>query len=163
MGEDIPHLDLALDAGDEKSFDRREAELIERQVELIGEVQSTILAEQFLTKAREYWKVGDFFNCIRYCEFASNYNDKHAAVFGLLGQALARNPDYRWQKRAEAALLRAADLDVFSPDHFVALGNFYRVHGLHAKAKKHYEKALDIVPMHAGARQALDELAKNKD
>jgi tetratricopeptide (TPR) repeat protein len=139
---------------------RKELSKSERQS---VEEERTRMAEQFLTKAREYWKVGDFFNCIRYCEFASNYNDKNAAAFGLLGQALARNPDYRWQKRAEAALLRAADLDAFSPDHFVALGNFYRAHGLHAKAKKHYEKALDIVPMHAGARQALDELAKNKD
>jgi tetratricopeptide (TPR) repeat protein len=127
------------------------------------EEERSRMSEQFLAKAREYWKVGDFFNCIRYCEFATNYNDKTAATYGLLGQALARNPDYRWQKRAEAALLKAADLDAFSPDNFVALGDFYRAHGLHAKAKKHYEKALEIVPKHPAASQALDELAKNKD
>ncbi len=121
------------------------------------------MAEQFFGKAREYWKVADFFNCIRYCEFAISYNENLAPVFSLLGQALSRNPDYRWQKRAESALLKASEIEAFSPVHFVALGNFYRAHGLHAKAKKHYEKALEILPTHAEAETALTELAKNKD
>src|SRR5207249_2595214 len=88
------------------------------------------MAEQFFTKARDYFKMGDYFNCIRYCEFATSYSDRNAAVFGLLGQALMRNPDYRWQKRAENALLRAAELEPFNPGHFVALGHFYESHGL---------------------------------
>ncbi len=126
------------------------------------EEERTRMSEQFLSKARDYWKVGDFFNCIRYCEFACDYNDKNAAIHGLLGQALARNPDYRWQKRAEAALIRAAELDSFSPAHFIVLGGFYRAHGLHAKARKHYEKALELAPNNADARAALKELARNK-
>ncbi|MFQ5878143.1 MAG: tetratricopeptide repeat protein [Acidobacteriota bacterium] len=120
------------------------------------------MSEQFFAKAREYWKVADYFNCIRYCEFATSYNDKNAAFFSLLGQALIRNPDYRWQKRAEGVLLRAAELEAFNPAHFVALGDFYRAHGLHAKARKNYEKALEILPTHAEAQAALRELAKNK-
>ena len=139
---------------------RKELSKTEKQS---NEEERNRLSEQFLAKARDYWKVGDFFNCIRYCEFASNYNDKSAATYGLLGQALARNPDYRWQKRAEAALLRAAELETFSPTYAVTLGNFYRAHGLHAKARKHYEKALEILPTHAEAKQALEELARNKD
>ncbi len=139
---------------------RKELSKTEKQS---SEEERSRLSEQFLAKARDYWKVGDFFNCIRYCEFSGNYNDKNAGTYGLLGQALARNPDYRWQKRAEAALLRAAELDTFSPAHAVALGNFYRAHGLHAKARKQYEKALEILPSHAEAREALDQLAKNKD
>jgi len=121
------------------------------------------LSEQFFSKARDYWKMGDFFNCIRYCEFTTSYSDKNAAVFSLLGQALCRNPDYRWQKRAENALLRAAELEPFSPGHFVALGDFYKGHGLFAKARKHYEKALEILPSHAQARQALSELPQSSD
>lgn len=116
------------------------------------------LSEQFFSKARDYWKMGDFFNCIRYCEFATGYSDKNSSIFSLLGQALSRNPDYRWQKRAETALLRAAELEPFNPTHFVLLGDFYRGHGLNAKARKHYEKAVDILPSHAQALQALKDL-----
>ncbi len=120
------------------------------------------MAEQFFGKAKDYFKMGDFFNCIRYCEFATSYSDKNAAVFGLLGQALQRNPDYRWQKRAESALERAAELEPFNPTHFVALGHFYRSHGLHAKSKREYEKALALVPAHADALASLKELEKEK-
>ena len=121
------------------------------------------LSEQFLSKARDYWKMGDYFNCIRYCEFANNNTDKNAAVFSLLGQALMRNPDYRWQKRAETALNRAAELEPFNPSHFVCLGDFYRSHGLIGKARKHYEKALELLPSQPQALQALKELPQAKD
>jgi tetratricopeptide (TPR) repeat protein len=121
------------------------------------------LAEQFFSKARDYWKMGDYFNCIRYCEFASSYSDKNAGLFSLMGQALARNPDYRWQRRAETALLKAVELEPFNPTHCVLLGGFYRAHGLNAKARKQYQKAIEIVPAHAEAQQALKELANLKD
>src|SRR2546425_10711746 len=91
------------------------------------------MAEQFFAKARDYFKMADYFNCIRYCEFATSYSDKTAAVFGLLGQALMRNPDYRWQKKAENAFLRAAELEPFNPGPLVVLGHFYKSHGLFAK------------------------------
>jgi tetratricopeptide (TPR) repeat protein len=118
------------------------------------------MAEQFAGKARDYFKIGDFFNCIRYCEFAISYNDQIAGVFSLMGQALGRNPDYRWQKKAEAALIRAAELEPFNPSHFLLLGGFYRAHDMHSKAKKEYEKVIALVPTHAEAQQALRELSK---
>ncbi len=127
------------------------------------EEEHTRLAEQFLAKARDYWKIGDYFNCIRYCEFASSHSDKIAGVYSLLGQALSRNPDYRWQKRAEGALVRAAELEPFSPGHAVALGDFYRSHGLIAKARKQYEKAVELLPSHAQALEALKDLPQAKD
>ncbi len=139
---------------------RKELSKTERQS---VEEERTRLSEQFLGKARDYWKIGDFFNCIRYCEFAIDHNDKNAAIFGLLGQALSRNPDYRWQKRAENALVRAAELEAFNPTHWVALGDFYRSHGLIGKARKHYEKALQILPSQPQALQALRDLPPTKD
>jgi len=124
------------------------------------EEEKSRMAEQFFTKARDYFKMGDYFNCIRYCEFATSYSDRNAAVFGLLGQALMRNPDYRWQKRAETAFLRAAELEPFNPGHFVALGHFYESHGLLAKARREYEKTLELVPTHAEALASLRALEK---
>jgi len=126
------------------------------------EEERTRRAEQFFGKARDYFKMGDFFNCIRYCEFATSYSDKNAHVFSLLGQALQRNPDYRWQKRAETALMRAAELEPFNPLHCMTLGHFYRSHGLYAKAKKEFEKTLELMPSHQEARTCLKELEREK-
>lgn len=120
------------------------------------------LAEQYFTRARDYWKMGDVYNCIRYCEFAQSQNDADANIQSLLGQALARNPDHRWQRRAEAALVRAVELEPFNPNHCVALGDFYKGHRLVAKARKQYEKAIEILPSHAAAKQALKELPTGK-
>ena len=120
------------------------------------------MADQFFGKARDYFKMGDYFNCIRYCEFATSYNDRHAPVFNLLGQALMRNPDYRWQKKAETAFLRAAELEPFNPANSVALGQFYKSHGLLAKARREYEKTLELVPAHVEALASLKELEKSK-
>jgi hypothetical protein len=138
---------------------RKEMSKTERQSEADEKLR---LADQYLTKARDYWKMGDIYNCIRYCEFAQNHNDADANIQSLLGQALSRNPDHRWQRRAEAALVRAVELEPFNPHHCVLLGDFYRGHRLVAKARKQYEKALELLPSHAQAKQALKELPPGK-
>ena len=47
-------------------------------------------------------------------------------------------------------------------NHCVALGDFYKGHRLIAKARKQYEKAMEILPSHAAAKQALKELPAGK-
>ena len=124
--------------------------------------EDRMLAEQYFTKAREYWKMGDMFSCIRYCEFARSHHESDAAVHSLLGQALARNPDHRWQRRAETAFVRATDLEPFNANHWVQLGEFYCQNKLFAKARKQFEMALQILPSHAQAKQALRDLPATK-
>jgi tetratricopeptide (TPR) repeat protein len=138
---------------------RKELSKTERQT---VEDERLRLAEQYLTKAREYWKMGDIYSCIRYCEFAESQNEADAAVQSLLGLAVARNPDHRWQRRAEKALVQATALEPFNPAHWVNLGDFYRHHRLYGKARKQYEKALELVPSHLPAQQALKDLPKTK-
>ena len=138
---------------------RKELTRTERQTD---EAERVRLAEQYLTKARDYWKMGDIYNCIRYCEFAESQNEADASLQSLLGVALSRNPDHRWQRRAEKALLRSTDLEPFNPAHWVALGDFYKHHRLFGKARKQYEKALALVPTHLPAQQALKDLPKTK-
>jgi hypothetical protein len=121
------------------------------------------MAERYLSRARDYWKLGDIYNCIRYCEFAQSHHDNDASVHSLLGQALALNPDHRWQRRAEAALARATELEPFNASHFVALGELYRNNSLFSKARKQFEKALELVPSHAQAQQALKDLPAGKN
>ncbi|HKQ98729.1 MAG TPA: DUF4388 domain-containing protein, partial [Candidatus Polarisedimenticolia bacterium] len=121
------------------------------------------LAAIYLTKARDFWKLGDVYSCIRYCEFAQSHNAKDPAVHSLLGQALARNPDHRWQRRAEAALIRAAQLEAFNPAHWYNLGEFYRQNRLYGKARRLYEKTLQLQSTHVDAQQALSGLPKGRD
>jgi tetratricopeptide (TPR) repeat protein len=115
-------------------------------------------AEQFFSKAREYFKAKDYHNAIQYCEQALKGNDADARFHFLLGQVLVRNPDYRWQKRAEQSLLRAAEIDPWNVEHFVHLGNFYRAHNLLRKAKKSFLKAVEMMPSHREAQKALSEM-----
>jgi hypothetical protein len=121
------------------------------------------LAELYLAKARDYWKLGDVYSCVQYCEFARSHNDGVAAVYALLGLALARNPDHRWQKRAEAALIRATEIEPFNPSLWVGLGDFYRSLKFYSKARRHYEKALKVQPTHVQAQQALKDLPAKRN
>src|SRR5881397_1664535 len=57
---------------------RKELTKTERQS---MEEERNRMADQFFNKARDYFKMNDYFNCIRYCEFATSYNDKIAAVY----------------------------------------------------------------------------------
>ena len=115
-------------------------------------------AEQFYLKARDFFKSKDYHNAIQYCEQALKGNEGDPRYHFLLGQALLRNPDYKWQKRAEQCLLRAAELDPWNAEHFVHLGNFYRAHNLLRKAKKHFLRAAEVMPSHPEARKALSEM-----
>lgn len=115
-------------------------------------------AEQFYLKAREHFKSKDYHSAIQYCEQALKGNEADARYHFLLGQALVRNPDYKWQKRAEQCLLRAAELDPWNAEHFVQLGNFYRTHNLLRKAKKSFLRAAEVMPSHPEARRALSEM-----
>jgi hypothetical protein len=115
-------------------------------------------AEQFYLKAREYFKMKDYYNTMQYCEQAVRAHEADARFHFLMGQAVVRNPDYKWQKRAEQSFLRAAELDPWNADHFVHLGNFYRAHNLLRKAKKSFQKAAEVMPSHPEARKALTEM-----
>jgi tetratricopeptide (TPR) repeat protein len=115
-------------------------------------------AEHFYLKAREYFKAKDYYNVIQYCEQALKGNEGDARFHFLLGLALVRNPDYKWQKRAEQCLLRAAELDPWNAEHFVQLGNFYRTHNLLRKAKKNFQRAAEVMPSNTEARKALSEM-----
>jgi hypothetical protein len=159
LGPRLASVDAGAGLNLEVMAKRKELSKTERQT---VEDERLRLGEQYLTKARDYWKLGDIYSCIRYCEFAESQNDTDASVQSLLGLALSRNPDHRWQRRAEKALERATTLEPFNPAHWVNLGDLYKHHRLFGKARKQYEKALELVPSHLPAQQALKDLPKAK-
>lgn len=133
-----------------KEFYKTEAQEVQEQ--------NTKLAEKYFVKAREYSREGDFYNCIQFCRLAIKFNSESALPYQLMAEALARNPDRRWQRQAEEAYARATELEPFNAELFVALGNFYRDQGLDSRARKMYEKALEILPSHVVAAKALKGL-----
>jgi tetratricopeptide (TPR) repeat protein len=138
----------------------------EKRKELVkSETQASLdqnqkLAEQYFIKAKDYFNEKDFFNCIQFCKLAIRYNQQEAPFFSLMGDALQHNPDHRWQKMAEESYQKAVDMDPWNADYLVALGRLYTSQGLDQRARKVIERALEILPHHVQAQEALKVLSK---
>ncbi len=117
--------------------------------------QTEKLAGKYFQKAREYFLEKDFHNCIQFCRLAIKFDEAQAPVYALMAEALAKNPNTRWQKMAEEAYLRAHELDAWNADYCIALGMFYKNQGLDIRARRQFEKALEILPSHPVAKEAL--------
>jgi tetratricopeptide (TPR) repeat protein len=115
------------------------------------------MAESYYEKAKKYFSQRDYFNCIQFCQQAIRQNDQTPRYFFLLAEAQVLNPDRRWQKMAEQSYLSAVRLDPWNADYLVTLGDFYKKHGFASRARRQYQRAVEIQPGHARAR---DELAK---
>jgi tetratricopeptide (TPR) repeat protein len=120
--------------------------------------QNVRLAEKYFVKAREYFREADYYNCIQFCRLAIKFNSESGLSYQLMADALARNPDRRWQRQAEEAYTRATELDPLNAEFFVSLGNFYRDQGMGTRARKMYEKALELLPSHIVAAKELRAL-----
>jgi tetratricopeptide (TPR) repeat protein len=113
------------------------------------------LADKYFQKAREYFAEKDYHNCIQFCRLAIKFSTDSAPVYAVMAEALSKNPNTKWQKMAEEAFQKACEIDPWNAEYEVALGNFYRGQGLEIRARKHFEKALEILPTHPAAKAAL--------
>jgi len=117
------------------------------------------LAESYYQKAKKYFGMGDYYNCIQYCQQAIRQSDQISRFHFLLAESQARNPDRRWQKMAEQSYLNAIKLDPWNADYLVVLGTFYRKQGFAVRARRQFEKALAMQPGHARAREELGSVS----
>ncbi|HEY3174405.1 MAG TPA: DUF4388 domain-containing protein [Candidatus Polarisedimenticolia bacterium] len=131
---------------------RREMVKTEAQA---AQEENVKLAEKYYQKAREYFSDKDYHNCIQFCRLAIRFSTDSAPVYALMAEALLKNPNTKWQKMAEEALQKACEIDPWNAEYEVTLGNFYRGQGLEIRARKHFEKALEILPSHIEAKAAL--------
>jgi tetratricopeptide (TPR) repeat protein len=104
---------------------------------------------------------GRFDEAIALLEEAVALKDDKADYYVLL--AMAQSKVDAMTKRAEANFLRAAALEPWNPEEHVGLGVLYRQEGLFARAKKEFEKALELDPEHIIARRELRVLANKGD
>lgn len=141
----------------DEAFTRREFFKTEAQA---TQEQNIKLSEKYHLKAKEYFRESDFYNCIQFCRLAIRFNNDAALSYQLMAEALGKNPDHRWQRQAEEAYQRAIELDPFNVELYVALGTFYRDQGMEIRARKMFEKAVEILPSHAVAVKELKALRR---
>jgi Tfp pilus assembly protein PilF len=66
-------------------------------------------------------------------------------------------------KKAERDFLRAIELEAWNPEGYVGLGMLYKREGLLLRARKQFERALEIDSDHKGARKGLNEMEDQAD
>jgi len=97
---------------------------------------------------------------IAYLEEAVRVRKDKGDYFLLLAMCESKLPAYK--RKAEQDYLKAIQLEPWNPEGHVGLGLLYKAEGLQTKAVKSLEKALEVEPGHAAARDALDELTGGK-
>jgi len=103
---------------------------------------------------------GRYDEAIAYLEEAVRVRRDKGDYFLLLAMCESKMPPY--VQKAEQDFLKAIQLEPWNPEGYVGLGLLYKAEGLHTKAIKQLEKALEAEPDHASAREALDELTGGK-
>jgi len=93
-------------------------------------------------------------------EEAARLKDDKADYFLLLALAQSRVPAL--SKKAEKSFLRAIELESWNPEGLVGLGRLYKKEGLMSRAKKQFERALEVDKDHKIARQELEAMLKEK-
>jgi curved DNA-binding protein CbpA len=99
---------------------------------------------------------GRFNEAITYLEEAIRVRKDKGDYFLLLAMVESKVPTY--VKKAEQDFLKAIQLEPWNPEGYVGLGLLYKAEGLHTKAIKQLEKALETEPGHPTASEALEEL-----
>lgn len=112
------------------------------------------------TEAEKRFRQGKFlFNQARYeealvfLEQAVRLSREKASYFLLLAMTQSKLHIYR--KEAEKNFIRALKLEPWNAEAYAALGLLYKKEGLQIKAKKQFEKALQIDPDHKIAKREL--------
>lgn len=97
---------------------------------------------------------------IAYLEEAVRMRHDKGDYYLLLAMCESKLPAY--VQKAEQDFLKALKLEPWNPEGYVGLGLLYKAEGLQTKAIKQLEKALEVEPDHASAREALDEITGGK-
>jgi tetratricopeptide (TPR) repeat protein len=99
---------------------------------------------------------GRYEEAIAYLEEAVRFRRDKADYYLLLAMCESKLRPY--VRKAEQDFLKAIQLEPWNPEGYVGLGLLYKAEGLQTKAVKQLEKALEVDPDHASAREAIQEL-----
>ncbi len=94
-------------------------------------------------------------------EEAVRLRQDKGSFFLLLALTESKIPSL--EKKAEQDFLKAIELESWNPECYIGLGLFYKQQGFKARAKKQFNKALDIDPLSTVARKELNEISGKED
>ncbi len=99
---------------------------------------------------------GRFDEAVAYLEEAVRMRRDKADYYLLL--AVCESKLKAYVKKSEQDFQKAIQLEPWNPEGYVGLGILYKTEGMQTRAIKQFEKALEVDPDHANAREALAEL-----
>jgi len=110
-------------------------------------------AEKRFRQGKTLFNQGRYEEALIFLEQSVRLSQDKASNFMLLAMTQAKLDIYR--KEAEKNFIRATRLEPWNAEAFVGLGVLYKREGLHIKAKKQFERALQIDPDHKIAKREL--------
>ena len=110
-------------------------------------------AEKRFRQGKTLFDQGRYEEALVFLEQSVRLSQDKARNFMLLAMTQAKLHTYR--KEAEKNFIRATRLEPWNAEAYVGLGVLYKREGLHVKAKKQFERALQIDPDHKIARREL--------
>lgn len=104
---------------------------------------------------------GRYEEAVMFLEQAVRFNDNKGDYYLLL--AMAESKVLALSHKAERDFLRAIELEPWNAEGHVGLGVLYKREGLLKRAKKEFERALEIEAGHKAARTELKELGEESE
>lgn len=121
-----------------------------------GEGDTDPVDREYYKIAKAYYQQKKYEGAIPFIEEAIKYNQEQASYFMLLGMCQSQLPVHH--EKAEKTLLKVADMERWNADPYFILGKMYQATGAEKKARKFFEKALDVNAQHTLAGKMIREL-----
>jgi curved DNA-binding protein CbpA len=118
-------------------------------------------AEIRFRQGKTLFNQGRYEEALVLLEEAVRLKDNKGDYFLLLAMAESKVPAL--SKKAERDFLKAIEMESWNPEGFVGLGLLYKREGLLLRARKQFDRALEIDSEHKAARKALGEMEDNPD
>jgi len=115
-------------------------------------------AETLFRQGKTLFNRGRFEEAIVLLEEAVRFKEDKGDYYLLLGMARAKIPSLR--KKAEKNFLQAIDLEPWNPEGLIGLGLLYKQEGLLNRAKKQFERALEMDNEHELAKREIRLLSE---
>lgn len=118
-------------------------------------------AEISYRQGKTLFRQGRFEEAVSLMEEAVRLKDDKGDYYLLLAMAQAKIPAL--SKKAEKSYSKAIEFEPWNPEGLVGLGLLYKKEGLLARAKKQFERAVEVDPEHKIAKHELRLLSGDVD
>lgn len=118
------------------------------------------VAEVKFRQGKTLYDTAHFLEAIVFLEEAVKLQGNKGPYYLLLAMTQAKIPSLH--RKSEENFLRSIRLDSWNAEGYVGLGKLYKKEGLFIKAKKQFEKAINIDPDHKIALREMNRSGKKK-